>query len=340
MTESVTTWQAFLLQSEAPGSASALVDALRPYARNLEKQGLPVIVNFDHLAAWVGIAGLEANSIASNPGAHYITHIVPKKNGATRRIDEPSALLKRAQRRILKELLSRIPVHPAANAFVTGKSIRVNASPHRAHPMVLSLDVKDFFGSIRPTLVTDAFSNLGYSRSVCDGLVALTVYRNGLPQGAPTSPALSNLVLRAFDVDLENTMYMVGGTYTRYADDITVSGRFKPGLTIFLCRELLSRYGLELNDAKTRLMYRHQRQEVTGVTVNERLQASRKLRRHLRQQLFYLRKFGANARTSNAEPIDIHRRRLAGLAEFVLSLNPEDRDALQVKAYLGHPPAL
>jgi len=82
-------------------------------------------------------------------------------------------------------------------------------------------------------------------------------------------------------------------------------------------------------------MYRHQRQEVTGVTVNERLQASRTVRRHLRQQLFYLRKFGANVRTSDAEPIDVHRRRLGGLAEFVLCLNPEDRDAIQAKAYLA-----
>lgn len=332
----MTAWQEYVLHSGSPpSSARALVEALEPYARNLEAQGLPVIVNFEHLAMWVGVPRPDLYALTLNAEGHYTTYLIPKKNGSTRRIDEPLHQLKRAQKRLLKGLLNRVPVHPAATAFTPRKSILTNATPHRGQPMVLSLDVKDFFHSIRPPLVNSTFASLGYNRSVCDGLVSLTMFREGLPQGAPTSPSLSNLVLRVFDNDLANTMYMVGGTYTRYADDITVSGRFKPGLTIFLCRELLSRYGLHLNDSKTRLMYRHQRQEVTGVTVNERLQASRTVRRHLRQQLFYLRKFGASVRTSDAEPIDVHRRRLGGLAEFVLCLNPEDRDAIQAKAYLA-----
>jgi RNA-directed DNA polymerase len=117
--------------------------------------------------------------------------------------------------------------------------------------------------------------------------------------------------------------------YTRYADDLAFSGSFSPGRIISVVRKVLGKEKLVLNETKTRLMERHQRQEVTGITVNVRLRAGRNFRRKLRQAIHYIENHGLG---SHLEHIEEFRGRyvyhLMGMATFVLHIDPKDSDAI------------
>ena len=183
-------------------------------------------------------------------GAEYDYHVftIPKRRGGTRQIHAPGDLLKDLQRRIYRRLLSKLPVHPAATGFVRGRSIVDNARPHAGQGVVINLDLQDFFASIKAERVHKAFRALGWSRESADILTNICTHEGSLPQGAPTSPALSNLVCRRLDTRLAalanrvqarlvgtrnpRTGELLAGqregkkgqaSYTRYADDLTFS---------------------------------------------------------------------------------------------------------------------
>lgn len=160
--------------------------------------------------------------------------------------------------------------------------------------------------------------------------------RGVLPQGAPTSPALSNLVMARVDETLTQFASRMSLHYTRYADDITLSGSFRVMPAIQAVMAALGKVELRLNVRKTRLMCRHQRQEVTGVVVNSKIQAPRKLRRQLRQEIYYLQKFGKSGHRPRSLPLHGNRlNHLRGLAEFIRFLDPSDRDAIAAIELLG-----
>lgn len=133
---------------------------------------------------------------------------------------------------------------------------------------------------------------MGFSSEVAKALTDLTVLRGSLPQGAPTSPAISNLVMRNVDDVCDRFARSISVGYTRYADDLTFSGTFRVKRVLDKVTAILRGVGFELNPEKTRLMLRHQRQEVTGVVVNEHLQVPRSVRRGLRQEIYYIKAFG------------------------------------------------
>jgi len=164
---------------------------------------------------------------------------------------------------------------------------------------------------------------LGYSKSVAGLLTNLCCFNKSLPQGAPTSPALSNLIFKHADNRISGFAMKLGIRYTRYSDDITFSGNIKTGQIIKFVRKVLNEEGLSLNYSKIRLMQTHQRQEVTGITVNNKLQAPRFLRRKLRQQFYYINKFGLAShldKTHNLSTNYIYR--LLGISNFILFINP------------------
>jgi RNA-directed DNA polymerase len=308
------------------------------YALALFEQGLPIIHDRRHLA---DLIGFELSALTEHLALRanlYRSYLVVKRNGGLRAIDEPLEPLASIQRWILRRVLNKVHVHAAVSGFVGGRSILTNARPHVGQPQVLSLDIHDFFGSVKPFRVRHAFRRLGYVHDVAEMLTDLCVLRQGLPQGAPTSPALSNLVFRPADVALSRLADEMGVRYSRYADDLTFSGVLRPGRLIYHCEQILARHGLELNRDKVRTMLRHQRQEVTGIVVNERPQAPRSVRRRLRQEAHYIRKFGLEdhlSRTFTLLPMPSYANHLRGLAEFVRSINPDDRDARVTIETLG-----
>ena len=217
----------------------------------------------------------------------YREVFIPKKSGGRRRLQVPEDELKQVQRRILRRLLVKARVHPAATAYEPGRSIVDNARPHVGQAVVLKLDLVDFFPSCSAERVDRLFRWRGWNREAAALLTQLCTREGGLPQGAPTSPRLSNLLLKPFDMCLERRVTRRKGTYTRYADDITISfpkdyPRRIRGIIQYV-RRLAKAFGLEVHvGRKLRILRRHQQQRVTGLVVNDRVNLPRTQRRKLR----------------------------------------------------------
>lgn len=212
---------------------------------------------------------------------------IPKRSGGTRKLWVPNPQTKSIQRRILRKLLAKLRAHDAAYGFEKGRSIVHNALPHRGQRVVIRMDIVDFFPSTRIERIDWYFRRIGWNAEAAAILTELTTWQGGLPQGAPTSPRLSNLVNFYLDVQLENFAQSRKGQYTRYADDITFSfpkdyPRKVRG-TIQKTALLLKHKGYQLHlRKKLHIRRRHQRQIVTGLIVNDTVALPRRTRRWLR----------------------------------------------------------
>ncbi|MCK2167156.1 retron St85 family RNA-directed DNA polymerase [Thalassospira xiamenensis] len=298
------------------------------YAKKLYEKNLPVVYSQEHFSF---LCGYEYNYILSACNSEkyfYRKIVIKKKNGGNRILNEPLPSLKDIQRWVVENILEKVEVHPAAKAYVPKKSIKDNARFHVNQNVVISVDIKDFFPSIHISRVYNIFSSLGYSAAVSKMLAEICCYKNCLPQGAPTSPYLSNIVMHDLDDDLFAYARRNGLRYTRYADDITFSGDIKPSKLIATLYQLITEYGFKLNKQKISVMRRGARQIVTGIVVNQKMQFQRVRRKKLRQDVYYINKYGLN---SHCIREGINKRNylshLIGVANSILFINPNDKDA-------------
>jgi len=184
-------------------------------------------------------------------------------------------------------VLGGLPVHPAANGFEPERSIVTNARPHEGQAVVVKMDLRDFFPSTSADRVHEYFRAIGYDQGSTALLVRLCTHANGLPQGAPTSPKLSNLVNARLDARLDGLARHVGANYTRYADDMTFSfeedDRQAVQNLIRSVKFIVADEGYELHQhRKLQIRRRHGRQMVTGLVVNDGVSLPRSTRRWLR----------------------------------------------------------
>ena len=229
---------------------------------------------------------------------------IPKRTGGTRRILAPDDALKALQQRILRRLLGRLRSHPAAHGFERGRSIVTNANAHVGSAIVVRMDLKDFFSATRAKRVRKYFRKIGWNRPAALLLTHLCTFEGGLPPGAPTSPRLSNLVNYRLDARLTGLaarrrvvdnfrgggsidVREIGATYTRYADDLTFSfptdDSAKVRYVIRVTKHIVGCEGYVLHlHKKLQIRRRHDRQQVTGLVVNERVHLPRSTRRWLR----------------------------------------------------------
>jgi RNA-directed DNA polymerase len=274
---------------------------------------------------------------------HYVKFHVPKKSGGTRTLAAPHRKLKEAQRWILGNVAWRFPVTEAAHGFVSGRGIVTNANPHVGKAVVVNLDLSDFFPTIIFPRVRAVFERYGYSGSVATILALLctdcpraaVTYAGvkyeaatgprGLPQGAPTSPAISNQVARKLDKRLLGVAKKLGLTYTRYADDLTFSGgeelAGKIGWLLAKVRNIARAEGFAVNEKKTRVMRRSTAQTVTGVVVNDKPSISRDELRRLRAILHRAKAEGLDAQNREGRPN--FREWLLGKIAFVYMVRPD-----------------
>lgn len=239
--------------------------------------------NLDALAEYLDYAAQKL----SNFSPRYTRAEIPKKRGGTRRLDVPCAETKRLQRIILRRMLRSLKTHPSATGFDPGISIAHNAVMHVGQAVVIKLDIKDFFPSTTAPRVEQYFRRIGWDAQCAELLTRIVTHNDGLPQGAPTSPRLSNLVNSVLDCQIKRYVDKHHGTYTRYADDITVSypedwPRYVRG-TVQTVRSVCRHYGYTVHTRKKlRIVRRHQQQRVTGLIDNEKVQLPRNKRRWLR----------------------------------------------------------
>ncbi|MGB7342873.1 MAG: reverse transcriptase family protein [Pirellulaceae bacterium] len=272
---------------------------------------------------------------------HYHRREIPKRDGTTRWIESPTPILKRTQRMIATEIIARIPIHDAAFGFRCGVSIQDCSRQHVGREAVLRMDLQDFFGSIHYGRVESLFRNAGYPASVAAKLAMLCtapgelpgeamadtsskLTHSRLPQGAPTSPALANVIAFAMDRRLTGLSAAAKVSYTRYADDLIFS--FDSKSTAYAKRLATSvaviamEEGFRVNYRKTRLMRHGNSQRVLGMTVNERLNVPRKDYEELKAILHNCVRHGPNGQNRNEHPQ--FQQHLRGRIAHVASVHP------------------
>jgi len=306
------------------------------YAKTLFDNDVPVIYNTDHLSAHVGYSKSYLKRAVSHPKSFYRRFIIPKKNGGTRYLAEPLPSLKEIQRWILENILYKKEVHPYAKAYSPGRTIKDNLKYHKKKAVVLSLDIEHFFDSITSEKVENIFRTFGYSSIVSSILTKLIMLNGALAQGAPTSPHVSNLVLFDFDSTIQKFSFENKFMYTRYADDLTFSSsNLNPDLIISFVEKELLHLNLKLNGKKTHLMPSSKRQVVTGVVVNEKIQAKRDYRMLIRQEMHFIKKFGLASHIKKKKIKNKnYLKHLIGKINYSLFLNPNDSELAGYKTYL------
>jgi retron-type reverse transcriptase len=310
----------------------------------LQKHQLPVFNNENELANAIGIPLKELRFLAFSRKvaavSHYRKFYIPKKSGGKRLISAPMPRLKKVQYWILENLLNKVPVHQAVHGFLLQHSIISNAQQHVGKEVVVNIDVKDFFPSIHFKRVKGLLRHLGYSEKIatilaliCTEAVTEEVAIDGknyfvqkgnrvLPQGAPTSPAITNILCYKLDKRLQGMATKHQCQYTRYADDITFSyngQEINEQQLVWRIKKVLTDEGFTVHPDKIRIMRKGSRQEVTGIVVNEQLGLDRKKLRKFRAVLHQLK-------TKEASTLHWGEGNLAsavtGYANFVKMVKP------------------
>ena len=276
-----------------------------------------------------------SNNIKNN---YRIIHI-PKRNGSLRTIYEPSITLKHIQRQILTNILNNKTISQYAKAYHKGISLKENAIVHLKQKQILKLDIKDFFPSIKFYHVYKSCFPIEYfPKEIGMLLTYLCTYEDYLPQGAPTSSYISNLVLKNFDEELGTWCTNNKINYTRYSDDLTFSGDFGCTVVIKKVNQLLKPYNLKLNEAKTKVIKNSRAQIVTGLVVNQKLQTRKKYRQQIRQEMYYIKKYGLDSHLQKIKVTNKEKylNSLKGRINYCLQIDPANQEFCQYWQFLNH----
>ena len=276
-------------------------------------------------------------SISNDKEKNYRVFKIKKRNGKTRTIYEPNYMLKQLQRQILENILNNKEITKYATAYKKGINLSCNAKVHLNKKIILKLDIKDFFNNIKFPLIYDVCFPIEYfPKQVGFILTHLCTYEDFLPQGAPTSSYISNLVMKEFDYQIGSFCEEQNISYTRYCDDMTFSGDFDYKKIIKLVRKKLYRLGLELNNEKIKVITNSNKQLVTGIVVNKKLQTSKDYRKKIRQEIYYIKKYGIDnhLKKINITSKDKYLKSLYGKILYVLQINKNDNEFIQYKKYL------
>ncbi|MHB9627166.1 reverse transcriptase domain-containing protein [Weissella cibaria] len=253
---------------------------------------------FNALSSWnLGLTQHKMWRLTFLDNANYKTYSINKKDGTERIIRAPQSELREVQRIVLGILDEMYKPKKAAHGFTRNKSIVTNAKQHVRMNLVLNFDILDFFPSITVGRIVAVFKYYFKFNDFLSGtLASLLTYQGQLPQGAPTSPFLSNVVMSRFDSRIRKISEKYKFRFSRYADDITFSTskkRFDSKIFVeeenelgSLIKEALSDEGMVLNDRKTRLMHRYDRQDVTGLIVNTKVNVNRRYIRNVRAAVY------------------------------------------------------
>lgn len=315
-------------------------------ASKLSANKLPAIATAEELSKAMNITVAELRFLSFHRTvsriSHYKRFYIPKKTGGKRLISTPMPRLKTAQYWVLENILSKVAVKDVAHGFVKSKSIVTNATPHLKAEVVINIDMKDFFPSITYPRVKGVFQSLGYSEQVativalmctepeCDEieLDGITYYAAGterrLPQGAPTSPAITNIICRKLDARLTGLAKKLGFTYTRYADDLTFSASGEATTRVKtlmgFIKKVVREEKLTIHPDKIRVLRKGACKEVTGLVVNEKLSIKAKDLDRFRALLYQIEKTGIAGKHWNGSKNLLASIR--GYANFINMVDP------------------
>ncbi len=340
----------YLGEGVSGGLSNAESDAAR-----LEAQGLPVLATAKELSEKTGLEVGHLRYLTFHRKvsrtSHYVRFDLPKKTGGTRRISAPMPRLKWLQTWILQHVLEPVAASTHAHGFRPGRSIVTNAEAHVGAKVVVNIDLADFFPTVTYPRVKGLFRSLGYSEELatifglaCTEPDVAEVELDGktyfvhegarhLPQGAPSSPAITNLICRRLDARVAALAGQLGFTFTRYADDFTFStASDAPDIGRLLGRlnRIVKEEGFSIHRKKTRVLRRGRRQEVTGLVINDgRVTVPRDALKRFRALLFQIERDGPEGKRWGASKDVLSS--IHGFASFVMMVDREKGGQLMAR---------
>ena len=256
---------------------------LWPMVRENVPATLGPVTNLRYLGHLLHVEPALLKELAVGASAYYRPFSKQDKSGKVRRSDNPTGALKIVQGRIRRQLLNQAPVDDVVQGGVRGRSAETNAAIHAGSGLVVKVDIRDFFPTVSSRMVKRAFVRLGVGRKIASLLARLTTIEDRLPQGASTSTDLANLCMSSVDCEVKRLVGQ-GVRYTRFLDDLVLSGDFDGvEMMAVLCR-CLRKYGFSPHRKrrKSRVMPASSNQSVTGFTVNRKVSLSVEERRNIR----------------------------------------------------------
>lgn len=311
----------------------------------MNEKNIPNIQSTRDLADLLNTTNQNLFRVYHEINSHYKRVTIPKRNGTNRVLHIPDDTLKSIQKKILVHILENIPVSKYATAYIKGKNLSANALPHIKHKYLLKIDIKDFFPSITYLQVyTTAFNSKIFPIQVGQILSSLCCRNDCLPQGTPTSPYLSNVVMKSFDNCIGEWCNNRDISYTRYCDDLTFSSNSPMGnLYVKVC-DMLECMGFEINDRKTHFITNKSQQKVTGLVVNEKVSLPKDYKRNLRQELYFVEKYGIEDAIikggkhdfikQDIPQSDSYYSYLIGKTNYVLQIEPNNKYFIEAKGKL------
>lgn len=307
---------------------SAINPDIPPYIYKIEYESytklksldLPYFFDLSHFSSALKISPKQLLFYINHKNRAYVTFKLQKKKCGFRYISAPNKNLKEVQRWILDNILYKLEVSSYCHGFYPERSIVTNAEEHINQPLVLGIDLKDFFPSIKKNRVKGIFKTIGYTERVADFLSEICTYKWCLPQGAPTSPMLANLVAWNLDINLGRYCKRKKFTYTRYADDITISGNKQIPRYKTKIYRIIEEEGFIVNYDKTRLFDKGSSQKVTGLIVNDKVSIGRIRKKNLRAKIHNIIKNGPIYENRNNDPY--FKERLMGDVGFAKMVDP------------------
>ena len=276
----------------------------------------------------LGIEVMRLKEILQDVSSHYREFWIRKRRGGYRMISAPDKELKAIQDTIYHRILLSVNVHPAATGFRRQHSIVDNVRPHLGKRYVLKTDIHDFFTSIRCPRVKKTFEKIGYPKNISKVLGELCCMRRHLPQGASTSPVLSNIIAYEMDRKLAAMAEEFGLTYSRYADDLTFSGDvFPKDQVLARVKEIIREEKFEPNHQKTRFLNEYDSNIITVVSVGSGLQLTipKARKREIRKNVYFILTKGLaehQRRIGSHDPA--YLKRLIGSLCYWRSIEPDN----------------
>lgn len=289
--------------------------------KKLSRRRLPYFYDIDHFCNRLNVSSSQIRYFLSKKEKFYRTLEIPKKSGGIREINAPKDEIKIVQRWILDNILYKLKVSDHAHGFVPERTMYTNAIAHVNKNYVLGIDLKDFFPSIKSKSVKRIFKSVGYTSRIAKDFANICTYLDKLPQGAPTSPTLANLVSLNLDRAISKYCTQRNLEYTRYADDITISGSKRMSRHKNNIIKIIEKNGFNVNYEKVRVISKGSKQKVTGVIVNDKISIGRQKKKTLRAIVHNILVKGPVSQNKDNDPF--FRERIFGYLAFAKAIEPE-----------------
>lgn len=325
------TWESLFTRESKKNHSENYIKECLFYAQQLHQNNVPVIFDNIHLSEYFEMPQNQLYYILQNYSNYYKEYDIKKKSGGKRHLSVPKGIVKKMQIWVYESiLLPAYRPHPCVHGFIRKsenetRSIVTNARPHARQPYLLNVDIANFFDSVSRDSVKEVFLNLGYTDEVSTTLSNICTYKDRLPQGAPTSPILSNMVVNEMDLQLSALAEDNNCKYTRYADDLTFSST--TSITILpTVRETVKNFHFRLNEKKTKESKSNQKQEVTGLTINDGVHVPKKYRHDIWREIHFCKKHGieqhlVHLNQKNEKKRGLYKQWLLGRIMFVRSVD-------------------